>query len=114
MARVRTEGKWKFPSHGIIEDLHTRIAKPAGRSNLRQPGQAAPRRVASKSGNEPEEARVSQEQHILYEVEDRVAKITVNRPRYRNSQSTPLLFQLDEAITRAGNDRGARVIVLAG
>jgi enoyl-CoA hydratase len=53
-------------------------------------------------------------QHILYEVEDRVAKITVNRPRYRNSQSTPLLFQLDEAITKAGNDRDVRVIVLSG
>ena len=53
-------------------------------------------------------------QHILYEVEDRVAKITVNRPRYRNSQSTPLLFQLDEAIMRAGRDRDVRVIVLSG
>jgi enoyl-CoA hydratase len=57
---------------------------------------------------------VSQEQHILYEVEDRVAKITVNRPRYRNSQSTPLLFQLDEAIMRAGADRNVRAIVLSG
>jgi enoyl-CoA hydratase len=53
-------------------------------------------------------------QHILYEVEDRVAKITVNRPRYRNSQSTPLLFQLDEAIMRAGRDHDVRVIVLSG
>jgi enoyl-CoA hydratase len=56
----------------------------------------------------------NQEQHILYEVEDRVARITVNRPRYRNSQSTPLIFQLDDAIMRAGNDRDVRVIVLAG
>ena len=53
-------------------------------------------------------------QHILYEVEDRVAKITGQSAALPQQPSTPLLFQLDEAIMRAGRDRDVRVIVLSG
>jgi enoyl-CoA hydratase len=49
---------------------------------------------------------------ILYEITDRIARITLNRPRYRNVQSTELLQELDHAILRAGDDRDVRVIVL--
>ncbi len=51
---------------------------------------------------------------ILYEVEDRIARITLNRPRYRNVQSTTLLKELDDAILTAGDERDVRVIVLTG
>jgi enoyl-CoA hydratase len=53
-------------------------------------------------------------QFILYQVADRIARITLNRPRYRNVQSTELLHELDHAILRAGDDREVRVIVLLG
>jgi enoyl-CoA hydratase len=49
---------------------------------------------------------------ILYEIADSIARITLNRPRYRNVQSTELLHELDHAILRAGDDRDVRVIVL--
>lgn len=51
---------------------------------------------------------------VLYEVEDRIVRITLNRPRWRNVQSTLLLQELDDAILRAGDDRDSRVIVLTG
>lgn len=51
---------------------------------------------------------------ITYEVIDRVARITANRPRYRNAQSTPMLIEMDHAFERANFDLDVRVIVLAG
>jgi enoyl-CoA hydratase len=55
---------------------------------------------------------MSEYKFILYEIADRIARITLNRPRYRNVQSTELLHELDHAILRAGDDRDVRVIVL--
>jgi enoyl-CoA hydratase len=55
---------------------------------------------------------MSDYQFILYEIADKIARITLNRPRYRNVQSTELLHELDHAILRAGDDRDVRVIVL--
>ncbi|MFD0686418.1 enoyl-CoA hydratase [Actinomadura fibrosa] len=52
--------------------------------------------------------------HILYEVEDRVAVITLNRPEAANAQTMELLDDLDAAWTRAAADDGVRVIVLRG
>lgn len=51
---------------------------------------------------------------VVYETFDRVARVTMNRPEYRNAQSSPLLTGLDEAFRRADDDEGIRVIVLAG
>ena len=51
---------------------------------------------------------------ITYEVVDRVARITANRPRYRNAQSTPMLIEMDHAFERANFDLDVRVIVLGG
>ena len=51
---------------------------------------------------------------ITYEVVDRVARITANRPRYRNAQSPPMLNEMDHAFERANFDLDVRVIVLAG
>jgi enoyl-CoA hydratase len=53
-------------------------------------------------------------QNVLYAVEDRIARITINRPRYRNGQSAQLLMDLDAAIAAAAADNEVRVIVLLG
>ena len=49
---------------------------------------------------------------IEYEVDERVALITLNRPDRRNAQNAPLLKDLDEAFDRAVADKDVRVIVL--
>ena len=51
---------------------------------------------------------------ILYDVSDRVARISMNRPQYRNAQSRRMLEEMDDAFTRAVDDPGVRVIVLRG
>ncbi|WP_433830167.1 enoyl-CoA hydratase [Actinoplanes sp. CA-015351] len=51
---------------------------------------------------------------VLYEVRDRAALITLNRPRYRNAQNSAMTYALDDAFTRAVDDPGVAVIVLAG
>lgn len=51
---------------------------------------------------------------ILYEVDERVAVITLNRPEVANAQNAELLDALDAAWTRAASDEGVRVIVLRG
>jgi len=51
---------------------------------------------------------------ILYEVDERVAVITLNRPEVANAQSSELLDALDAAWARAASDEDVRVIVLKG
>ena len=51
---------------------------------------------------------------LLYDKTDRIAKITLNRPKYRNAQSTALLKELDRAFAEAADDRDVRVVILAG
>ena len=51
---------------------------------------------------------------ITYEVVNNVARITTNRPRYRNAQSRRLLEELDDAFRAAGDDREVHVIALFG
>ncbi|GAA2638588.1 enoyl-CoA hydratase-related protein [Actinomadura fulvescens] len=51
---------------------------------------------------------------ILYEVADRVATITLNRPEARNALSDQMIEELLDAFGRAGVDDGVRVIVLTG
>jgi enoyl-CoA hydratase/carnithine racemase len=53
-------------------------------------------------------------QHVLYEKTDSVAKLTMNRPRYRNALSRVLLEELDDAFATAAADDDIRVIILAG
>lgn len=50
--------------------------------------------------------------YIRYEVEDRVAVITLNRPEARNAQNPPFLEQLNDAWERAAADEDVRVILL--
>ncbi|MFG2006468.1 enoyl-CoA hydratase/isomerase family protein [Spirillospora sp. NPDC048911] len=51
---------------------------------------------------------------ILYEVADRVATITLNRPDARNALSDQMIEELLDAFGRARADDGVRVIVLTG
>jgi enoyl-CoA hydratase len=51
---------------------------------------------------------------LLLEKIDRVGRITLNRPRYRNAQSTILLKELDRAFEQAAEDDEIRVIILGG
>ncbi len=51
---------------------------------------------------------------ILYDVQERVALVTLNRPQYRNAQSRLLLEELDAALAQADKDREVGVIVVRG
>ena len=53
-------------------------------------------------------------EEILYDVRDRIALITLNRPEYANAQNSAMTYALDAAFGRAVNDDQVRVIVLAG
>lgn len=51
-------------------------------------------------------------EHILYEVSDAIATITLDRPDRRNAQNEQLLNELNDAWERAAADDDVRVIVL--
>ena len=55
-----------------------------------------------------------EEKVVLYEKHDRIAKVTLNRPRYKNAQSRRLLEEMDAAFAEANADDDVRVIILAG
>jgi enoyl-CoA hydratase len=51
---------------------------------------------------------------VLYAVDGAIARVTMNRPRYRNAQNVAMTRALDEAFGRAVADDAVKVIVLAG
>jgi enoyl-CoA hydratase len=51
---------------------------------------------------------------ITYEVVDKVAVITLNRPDFRNAQNSMMTYALDDAFYQASSDPEVSVIVLAG
>jgi enoyl-CoA hydratase len=51
---------------------------------------------------------------VLYDVRDRVATLTMNRPQVRNAQNARLTHALDDAFLRAVDDDDVGCIVLAG
>ena len=51
---------------------------------------------------------------MLYDVDERVATVTLNRPDARNALSSDVLALLPETITRAERDDGVDVIILTG
>ena len=51
---------------------------------------------------------------VLYEVKDRIAWLTLNRPRFGNAQNGQMLYALDDAFRRAVDDSGVRAIVVRG
>nr|WP_206326615.1 enoyl-CoA hydratase [Streptomyces sp. S3(2020)] len=48
----------------------------------------------------------------MYEVKDRIATLTLNRPEVANAQNMALLDELDAAWTRAAQDEDVKVVVL--
>jgi enoyl-CoA hydratase len=51
---------------------------------------------------------------ILYEVKDRLATITLNRPEKFNTIKPPMPDELEQALAKANADRDVRVIILKG
>jgi enoyl-CoA hydratase len=51
---------------------------------------------------------------VRYDVRDRVAVITLNRPEYANAQNSAMTYALDAAFARAVNDDQVAVLVLTG
>lgn len=51
---------------------------------------------------------------VLYEVQDQIAIVTMNRPEYNNAQNSQMTYALDKALQLACNDDEVKVIVLAG
>lgn len=54
--------------------------------------------------------------YITYEEldEGRIARITMNRPEYRNAQNRGMLVEVDEAFAKAERDDRVRVVIFAG
>jgi enoyl-CoA hydratase/carnithine racemase len=53
-------------------------------------------------------------EHILYEVEDGIATITISRPEKKNAMTYEMLGDFLEVVRRAGGDPSARVVILTG
>jgi 3-hydroxypropionyl-coenzyme A dehydratase len=53
-------------------------------------------------------------EHVLYEVNEGVATVTLNDPEKRNMLSAPMLNELVAAVERARDDRAVRAMVLTG
>jgi enoyl-CoA hydratase len=53
-------------------------------------------------------------ENIIYEIEDQIAVITLNRPEKRNALNWPLLADLSAALKRAERDKNVKVIILKG
>jgi enoyl-CoA hydratase len=51
---------------------------------------------------------------VIYETDDAIARVTMNRPEYRNAQNSAMTYALDDAFYRAAADDSVKVIVLAG
>jgi enoyl-CoA hydratase len=52
--------------------------------------------------------------HIRYETDERIARVILNRPRFRNAQSRLMLEEIDRALAAAADDNEVRVIILSG
>lgn len=65
---------------------------------------------------EPRTANIAYEtdEPVLYSVAGPVATVTMNRPKYSNSQNSQMTYALDDAFRRAVNDDAVKVIVLKG
>ena len=51
---------------------------------------------------------------VTYEKQGKIARVTLNRPDYRNAQNSAMTYALDAAFQRAVDDDDVAVIVLAG
>jgi methylglutaconyl-CoA hydratase len=54
------------------------------------------------------------QQKVLYQVQDGIARITLNRPEKRNALDQELVSELKEAVASSARDPQCRVVLLAG
>ena len=52
--------------------------------------------------------------HIRYEKSDRIGRVILNRPRYKNAQSRLMIEEMDDAFAAANEDDDIRVVILKG
>ena len=52
--------------------------------------------------------------NVIYEVDDKLAKIALNRPEKRNALNWPLFADLSAALKEAERDRNVKVIIIKG
>ena len=62
----------------------------------------------------PEPARTADGPEVLYDVADRVATITLNRPERMNTISGPMLASLSQYLLQANADPEVRAVILTG
>lgn len=53
-------------------------------------------------------------ENVLYEVRNKVAYITLNRPERRNALSEPMMADIEAAVEKADNDQGVKCLVVKG
>ena len=53
-------------------------------------------------------------EHIRYQVDDRVATITIDRPEKRNAMTYAVLADFIQTVRRAGEDDDAQVVIVTG
>jgi enoyl-CoA hydratase len=53
-------------------------------------------------------------ENVLYEVDNRIAIVTLNRPEKRNALNWPILADMSAALKEAERDKNIRVIILKG
>src|SRR5215469_5401894 len=51
---------------------------------------------------------------VRYERQGPIARVTMDRPQYRNAQNSAMTYALDEAYYRAADDDEVKVVILAG
>lgn len=56
--------------------------------------------------------RYEEKEPVLYETNDKIAYLKLNRVKYHNSQNSQLLYALDDAFFKATGDDDVKVIVL--
>src|SRR2546425_5905366 len=54
------------------------------------------------------------EESVLYEVNDAIARITLNRPEKRNALNADIILALKVALRRADHDQDVRAVILSG
>ncbi|MCJ7814723.1 MAG: enoyl-CoA hydratase/isomerase family protein, partial [Xanthomonadales bacterium] len=57
---------------------------------------------------------MSENQEVLYEVKDKVATITMNRPKRRNALNADVMAGLNQYFDQAGADPEVSAIILTG
>lgn len=64
--------------------------------------------------NSPQDSTEIEENIVTYAVQNGVASISMNRPRYNNAQNARMTYELDAAFQKAVADDEIKVIVLRG